>query len=100
MIAARVALPTPDRVRQVVMVVPSDRNFARATFRADSRALLTEVTAPVLVLQNRADVLALDTAVRDVAARRPTPPSSPSTPLGTVRTSATPRSPPPPSRST
>ena len=137
MIAARVALAAPDRVHQVVMVVPSARytddpttgydggfssddidelldsldsnylswtasvapmvmgnpqrpelgeeltasfrqlhpdaarDFARATFRTDSRALLGEVTTPVLVLQSHDDVLAPDSAVREVVARLP-----------------------------
>ncbi|MBB2899299.1 sigma-B regulation protein RsbQ [Kineococcus radiotolerans] len=137
MIAARVALAAPDRIRQVVMLVPSARytddptsdydggfstedidelldtldsnylswtatvapmvmgnpsrpelgeeltasfrqlhpdaarDFARATFRTDSRALLAEVSTPVLVLQSRDDALAPDTAVRDVVACLP-----------------------------
>jgi sigma-B regulation protein RsbQ len=47
------------------------RDFARATFRTDSRELLGSVVTPTLVLQCQEDVLAPATAVREVAARLP-----------------------------
>ncbi|PRY10228.1 alpha/beta fold hydrolase [Kineococcus rhizosphaerae] len=49
----------------------SARDFARATFLTDSRDLLTTLTQPTLVLQCRDDVLAPETAVREVATRLP-----------------------------
>ncbi|NAZ74232.1 alpha/beta fold hydrolase [Kineococcus sp. T13] len=47
------------------------RDFARATFTTDSRELLTRVSTPTVVLQCRDDALAVDSAVREVAARLP-----------------------------
>lgn len=47
------------------------RDFARATFLTDSRELLPRVSTPTLVLQCRDDVLAPETAVREVASRLP-----------------------------
>ncbi|WP_337061723.1 alpha/beta fold hydrolase [Kineococcus sp. G2] len=47
------------------------RDFARATFLADSRELLTRVQVPTLVLQCRDDALAPESATREVAARLP-----------------------------
>lgn len=47
------------------------RDFARATFLTDSRDLLGRVGTPAVVLQCRDDVLAPETAVREVVARLP-----------------------------